>query len=191
MTLQSDWLLLSEVYDRIDAGGIAIAMHIIGHGQVPITALRSDRSGNRFPERVEAVLAIAMSTFIHFWDNEIVASFDSKTRETNPTIFGPYCSYVFPEIRFSSVRVRQPELLDLLTAAGVGYAIITDKPQRRGAYIPQLKIFIKNLKPETLASTSAHDLAVMFENRVETKQLALKLPETRHIVNQIEKLRPE
>ena len=54
MTLQSDWLLLSEVYDRIDAGGIAIANHIIGHGQVPITALRSDRDygyGDRFPER--------------------------------------------------------------------------------------------------------------------------------------------
>jgi hypothetical protein len=192
MALQSDWPLLSEAYDRIDADGIAIAMHIIGHGQVPITALRSDRGYGydaRFPERIEAVLAIAVSTIVSFWDNKIDASFD---RETDPTIFGPLCSRVYPQIRFSSVRVRQPELVDTLAAAGTGYAIATPKSQRqrRGAYIPQLKIFIKNLKPETLVSTD-HDLAVLFENQVKAKRLALELPGTRYIANRIRGLRPK
>jgi hypothetical protein len=185
---------LSEAFDRIDADGIAIAKHIIGRGQVPITALRSDRKygyGARFPERVEAVLAIAMSTLILFWDNEIDASFDSKTRETNPTIFGYYCSYVYPRICFSSVRVRQPELIDMLAAAGVGYASIADKPQRRGAYLPLLKRFLKTLDPETLASTSPRDLAVMFEIEVKDQHPTLALPDTRYIANQIRKLRPE
>jgi hypothetical protein len=196
MTLQSDWPLLSVVYDRIDAGGIAIANHIIGHGQVPITALRSDRDygyGDRFPERVEAVLAIADSTFVSFWDNEINASFDRETLETDPTIFGSLCSRVSPEIRFFSVRVRQPELVDTLAAAGAGYAIATPKSQRRqrGGYTPHLKTFIENLKPQTLTNRSDHDLAVMFENQVKARQPTLELPGTRYIANQIGKLRPK
>jgi hypothetical protein len=199
---------LSEAYDRIDAGGIAIANHIIGHGRVPITALRDDRSGDGFPGRVEAVLAIADSAFVHFGENGIDAYFDLEALETDPAIFGPLISRVYPVIHFSAVRVRQPELVDLLAAAGAGYASSAEEPhqggatgrataaeapqrRQRGGYIPHLKIFIENLKPQTLTKRSDHDLAVLFENQVKAQQPTLELPGTRYIANQIGKLRPK
>jgi len=200
MTTQNDWPLLSKAYDRLEAGAFAVvgvvvvADQIIGRGRVPVTARRNDMadSYSRLPERVETLLAMASHTFVRHWDDEIDARFDPETDREN---FGPLCSTRYPEIRFSAVRVRWPELAEALAAVGCG---VNDTPdpvgdrltQRRGAYIGELAGFVT---PRMFARLNDGEIAQRFVDRVKARrkagQSALKLPQLRHIANQVAKLR--
>jgi len=196
MTAQSDWPLLSEVNDQLDVGAFNVAQKIIGSGQIPVTAFRSDILGffERLPERVEPLLAKARQCFVNFCSSEITSSFDRETLETNPTIFGPLCSRVTPEIRFFSVRVRWLELVEALAAVGCAVSA-TDRSRRRGAYKGELKAYMNRFKPEALARMGDDDIALRFKDYVEAQtkagRSALKLPQLRNIANQVSKLRPK
>ena len=133
MNPESDWLLLSEAFDRLAADAvndsdiicrarrIDAAREIIGCGQVPIIACSDlSNSQNRLASRVEALLAKAIGPRVGFASNEIIGRF--RANEMDPAIFGPECSLVFPQICFSGVRVHWPELVEALAAAG--FAII-------------------------------------------------------------------
>jgi hypothetical protein len=129
MSSESDWLLLSEVFDRLAAAAvndseiicrtrrIDAAREIIGCGQVPIIACSDlPNSQNRLASRVEALLAKAIGPRVGFASNEIMGRF--RGSEIDPEIFGSACSLVFPQICFSGVRVHWPELVEALAAAG-------------------------------------------------------------------------
>jgi hypothetical protein len=191
MTTQSDWPLLSEAYDRLRAGAFAVdvlvaADEIIGRGQVPITARRSDMD-MRVPERVEMLLAraVRIRTFMRHWDNEIDAGFDPETDK----LWAVGCSTA---IGFSDVRVRWPELVEALAAAGCGSAS-DPRSRRRGAYKGELANFMQRFKPQALAGLTDDQIAQRFADHVEARikagQSALELPQLRHVASQVGKLR--
>ena len=115
---QSNWPFLSEAYDLLDGsdGSVAAAFDIIGQGQVPITAYRSDtpESMDRLPERVETLLAKARPCLVDFPRSDIFAFFDGQTERSM--------------VRFFSARVDWPKLVNALAA--VGFTVAGIKPDR-------------------------------------------------------------
>jgi hypothetical protein len=111
MPKQSDWPLLSEAYNRLDGsdGSVAAAFDIIGRGQVPVSAYRSNVTDNMsgLPERIETLLGEARQGLVQFPLSEIYALFDGEAE---------------PWARFFAARVRWPELVDKLEAAGFAVA---------------------------------------------------------------------
>jgi hypothetical protein len=67
--------------------------------------------------------------------------------------------------------------------------------QRRGTYIGELKAFMTRLKPQSLNSLDDDDVVRRFEDYVEARikrgQSVLKLPQRRHIANQVAKIRAQ
>jgi hypothetical protein len=67
--------------------------------------------------------------------------------------------------------------------------------QRRGTYIGELKAFMTRLTPQSLNSLDDDDVVRRFEDYVEAKikrsQSALRLPQRRHIANQVAKIRAQ
>ena len=68
MPVQSNWLLLSEAFDRLGTVATGAAQYIIARGDVPIMALRSDVPGTATPERVETLLARAAAEDVRHLD---------------------------------------------------------------------------------------------------------------------------
>jgi hypothetical protein len=138
MAAGSDWLLLSEVDHWLDDDAYKAAYEIIRRGRVPVSAFRSDILGSDsgLPERVETLLAKARSpALVLFSTDEISARFDSK--QDRGALFGPQSWLLHrhpllgdPEIRFSSVRIRWPELAEELATAG--YTVRGAKHPRPG-----------------------------------------------------------
>jgi hypothetical protein len=123
-TPQSNWPYLSDAHDLLDSsdGSVAAAFDIIGHGQVPITAYRSDtpESMNQLPERVETLLASARPCLVDFPRSDIYAFFNGQTERSL--------------VRFFGARVHLPSLVDALAAVGYIVADIEPDPthsQRR------------------------------------------------------------
>jgi hypothetical protein len=125
-----DWLPLGEAFDRLDAGAALAAREIIGRGEVPIYALRSDLPGSTTPAPVRKLLAQASWTFIS--GDEISATYDGPKQDIR-SILGPrsnlqsevVMSWTYGiaacTVAFRSSRVHWPELVDALAAAG--YAV--------------------------------------------------------------------
>ena len=67
--------------------------------------------------------------------------------------------------------------------------------QRRGTYIGELKAFMTRLKPQSVSSLDDDDVAGRFADYVEARikrgQSVLKLPQRRHIANQVAKIRAQ
>jgi hypothetical protein len=131
MASQSDWLLLNEEADRwLDTGTTEAAHNIIGRGQVPVTAIRSDIPGSTTPERVEMLLTKATRTRVSFWGDEITAHYSGE--QDRRSILGPRSNlesangvtwsygYRAPDwtMGFRSVRVHWRELVKALEEAG-------------------------------------------------------------------------
>jgi hypothetical protein len=132
MASQSNWLLVNEEADpRLDTGTIDAAHNIIGRGQVPVTAIRSDIPVSTTPERVEGLLAKATRTVVSLWGDEITAHYSGE--QDRRSILGPrsnlesvpggliwwsYSGSTDWAIGFRSVRVHWPELVKALEEAG-------------------------------------------------------------------------
>jgi len=130
VTKNSTWLLLEEAGRRLNLLQKAAA-EIIGRGQIPVSARRSDVHIG-LPEPVERLLAAAKSTFVSFGDNRISAVYD---KTTDRSIFGARSNVELRSMRldmdnlshlraidfdltFYVVRVNWPELVGALEAAG-------------------------------------------------------------------------
>jgi hypothetical protein len=145
MPAQSDWLPLSDVLDRLDIGEVSAARDIIGRGQIPVTAIRSDIPGGTNPERVETLLAQATQTQISFGTDRIAAHFGGS-----PTDW----------IEFSGVRVDWWAVVERLAAAG--FQSRKSPPHRSGPQplLPQIQIREPAQRPGPKAGeTTPKDLA--------------------------------
>jgi hypothetical protein len=96
--------------------------------------------------------------------------------------------YEPPELAAKSPLATEPTV----TIAETG-SVEPSSPQRRGAYIGELKAFMNRFKPETLARLDDNDIALRFidhvDSQVKAGRSALKLPQLRHVANQVFKMR--
>lgn len=212
MPLQTDWPPLRVAFDQLTAyealpqfsayDAMRAAMDIIGRGDVPATGFRSDIPDGTTRERIEALLKKAKRTIVDCVGDEITAYFDSRQ---DREIFGPRSRFndTGPRptfyarsgddqaIIFRAVLVRWPALVQALAAAG--FALSDETSRRRGAYLGELASFWNRLSPEMRAKLTDDEIAHRFMDHVEAKvnrgQSALKLPQQRHVANQVGNLR--
>jgi hypothetical protein len=130
MAAQSnDWPLLSEALDWLGTIAIEAASNIIGRGQVPVTAIRSDIPGSTTAEPIGALLTKAKETRVWYLSNEIIATFDKGQdrrsilgeRSNLEDAYGGLVWSYGPtdwHIRFRNVRVQWSCLVKALAAAG-------------------------------------------------------------------------
>jgi hypothetical protein len=218
MVSRNDWLPLRETFDRLatyealppfsSSDAMRAARDIVGRGQIPVRAVRSDIPGSTTPESVEELLSQAKQIVAFRWsEDEIIAEYDRE--QDRRSILGPRSglqsetvlawSYGATDwtIRFSRVRVHWPVLVEAL--AEVGYPVRAGAPassaSERLAYKGELASYMKRFKPALLAGLSDDDVARRFRNHVDAQvaagKLVLKLPQLRHIANQVAKLRPK
>jgi hypothetical protein len=130
MAAQSDdWPALSEALGRLDTLASNAAGEIVGRGEIPIYALRSDLPGSITPQREERRLAQATRTFVS--GDEIRARYEPG--QDIRSILGPrsnmqsenVVAWVYGKaactVTFRSVRVHWTALVNAL--AGAGYAV--------------------------------------------------------------------
>ena len=212
MPSQNDWPPLHVAFNQLAAyealpqfsayDAMRAAMDIIGRGDVPVTAFRSDIPDGTTRGRIDALLTKATRTIVDCVGDEITAYFNSRQ---DREIFGPRSRFndtgprpMFyapsgdnPAITFRAVLVRWPALVQALAAAG--FAVSDGTSRRRGACLGELRSFWVRLGPETRASLTDDDIARRFMDHVEAKikrgQSALTLPQLRNIANQVAKLR--
>jgi hypothetical protein len=211
MATQSDWPLLSQAFDRLSTyealpqfsayDVMRAARDIVGRAQICLTGTRSDITATQTPEPIEGLLAKAARADVFSYNNEIFADYDG--RQDFRSILGPRSnlqsentlawSYGLTDcrIRFRNVRVHWPSLVGVLTQAG--FTVSAEQSHRRGAYKGELTAFMARLAPMMLSSLTDDDIARRFVDHVEAKtkrgQSVLKLPQLRHIANQVAKIR--
>jgi hypothetical protein len=130
---------------------------------------------------------------------QIVSSIESMT--TSPAAPFPVCDTVKATARFVAPELVWDEFRDELIRfelpadASSNDTAAPAEPRRRGNYKGELTAFMGSLNPKLLAQLSDDDVAQRFEDRVHAlikKGLSvLKLPQRRHIANQVSKLRPK
>jgi hypothetical protein len=179
---------------------------ILARGQVPMVGTRSDMFG--YPrDRIEGLLAKASESFFlpdsirAYW----ISSYGSSFHTVPPdrlALFGQHSEFTkWPTtnpvtIEFNNIAVHWPKLIEALEEAGFTMSAKLARPQQqRGAYRGELASFIKRLLPKMLADLSDEDIARRFEDHVESRvkkgTSVLKLPQRRHIANQVAKLREQ
>jgi hypothetical protein len=120
----------SRTFNTVAANSLRM---ILMRGRVPMVATRSDMYGHHPPDRMERLLANAVSTYFYFSLDCISANysgFDEAGHWFKPSIedraalFGRHSDLatglsVFDAIEFRDVRVHWPELVEVLEEAGL------------------------------------------------------------------------